>query len=334
MRKAIFYTSNPGQIDAIYTDAHRKMIRTIAELSDTVYTKEDLLSAPGSFADVNFIFSTWGLQALTEEEIRACLPNLKAVFYAAGSVRFFAEPFMNCGVRVFSGWKANAVSVAEYAVAEILLANKGFFRAARVTSLEEHMAVREGRQRYPGNFDATVGVISYGAVASQVAARLKAHELNVQIYSWALTAPDVARDGYRLVSLEELFETSDVITNHLPNTDATVGMIDYRLLSRMKPCATFINTGRGLQVVEADLIRVLRERPDITAVLDVTYPEPPEKDSPLFGLKNCVLTPHIAGSIGKEVRRMGVYMAEELQRFVNGEAPFCEVTPELLKTMA
>ena len=334
MSKAIFYTSNADQIDKIYTDAHRETIRSMAELSDRVYTKEDLLSAPERFADVNFILSTWGLEALTEEEIRACLPNLKAVFYAAGSVRFFAQPFMNCGVRVFSGWKANAVSVAEYVVAEILLANKGFFRAARVTSLKEHMAVREGRQGYPGNFGATVGIISYGAVASQVAARLKAYHLNTQIYSWALTAPDVLRDGYPLVSLEELFETSDVVTNHLPNTDATVGMIDYGLLSRMKPNATFINSGRGQQVVEADLIRVLRERPDVTAVLDVTYPEPPEKDNPLYEMKNCVLTPHIAGSIGKEVRRMGLYMAEELQRFVNGEAPFCEVTAELLKTMA
>lgn len=334
MLKAIFYTANAGQIDAIYTNAHREIIRTLAELPDEVYTKEALLSAPEKFADVDFIFSTWGLEALTEEEIRACLPKVKAVFYAAGSVRFFAQPFLNCGAKVFSGWKANAVSVAEYAAAEIALANKGFFRAARVTSRAEHMAVREGRQAYPGNFDATVGIISYGAVASQVAARLKQYRLNVQIYSWALTAPDVVRDGYKLVSLEELFETSNVISNHLPNTDATVGMIDYSLLSRMKPCATFINTGRGLQVVEADLIRVLRERPDITAVLDVTYPEPPEEGSPLYELKNCVLTPHIAGSIGNEVRRMGLYMAEEMKRLVNGEELSCEVTEELLKTMA
>lgn len=332
--KAIFYTSNAGHISTIYTNEQKTIIRSTAELTDEVYTKKDLLSAPEKFADVDFIFSTWGLEPLTEEEIRTCLPKLKAVFYGAGTVQYFAWPFLACGVKVFSAWKANAIPVAEYTTAQIVLANKGFFRAARIGSPEDYTAIRGDRRPYPGNYDATVGLISYGAIASQVAARLRAYHLNVQIYSWSLTAPDVLRDGYKLVSLEELFETSDVISNHLANNEKTIGMIGYDLLRRMKPCATFLNTGRGRQVVEEDLIRVLRERPDITAVLDVTNPEPPLQDSPLYQLGNCMLTPHIAGSLGNEVRRMGLYMAEEMKRFTDGEASLYEVTEELLKTMA
>lgn len=334
MMKAIFYTAQAGNINEIYTDVQRKIIRSLMELTDDIYTKEQILSAPERFSDVEFLFSTWGLEPLTEEEIKTCLPKLKAIFYAAGSVQSFARPFLRCGVKVISAWKANAVPVAEFAAAEILLANKGFYHTMRISSGEDYMSAAREKQFFPGNFDATVGLIGYGAIGAQVAARLKQYELNVQVCSWALTAPDVLRDGYKLVSQEELFETSDVISNHLADVDATAGMIDYALLSRMKPYATFINTGRGRQVVESDLIRVLRERPDIMAVLDVTYPEPPQNGSPLYELTNCIITPHIAGSMGYEVRRMGLFMVEEASRLVKGEKLCFEVTEEMLTTMA
>ena len=102
----------------------------------------------------------------------------------------------------------------------------------------------------------------------------------------------------------------------------------------MKPGAVFINTGRGAQVVEPDLCRVLQERPDIMAVLDVTWPEPPEKGHLFYSLPNVVMTPHIAGSIGDEVCRMAKYMAEEFSRYLAGKSCRYEVTKEMLATMA
>jgi phosphoglycerate dehydrogenase-like enzyme len=87
----------------------------------------------------------------------------------------------------------------------------------------------------------------------------------------------------------------------------------------MKPGASFINTARGAIVREGEMIEVLRARPDLFAVLDVTYPEPPAPDSPLYTLPNVILTPHIAGSMDGECRRMGRYMVEELRRYVKGE---------------
>ncbi len=102
----------------------------------------------------------------------------------------------------------------------------------------------------------------------------------------------------------------------------------------MLPYATFINTGRGAQVEEADLIKVLKERPDLTALLDVTFPEPPESDSAFYTLPNCILTPHIAGSTGNEVRRMGEYMKAEYEKLIRNEPCQYEVTLEMLETMA
>ena len=103
----------------------------------------------------------------------------------------------------------------------------------------------------------------------------------------------------------------------------------------MIPYSTFINTGRGAQLVEADLVRILEERADLTAVLDVTDPkEPPERDHPFYSLPNCFLTPHIAGSLGSEVVRMAEYMAEEFEAYLKGEPTRYEVSLKMLETMA
>jgi phosphoglycerate dehydrogenase-like enzyme len=97
----------------------------------------------------------------------------------------------------------------------------------------------------------------------------------------------------------------------------------------MKPGASFINTARGQIVREDELIDVARRRKDLQFVLDVTCHEPPPTDSPLYTLPNVMLTPHIAGSVGTECRRMGRCMVEELQRFLDGEPLRWPVTPEL-----
>ena len=83
-----------------------------------------------------------------------------------------------------------------------------------------------------------------------------------------------------------------------------------------------------------DPVRVLRERPDLTALLDVTYPEPPADDHPFYTLPNCLLTPHIAGSAGDEVARMGEYMLDEYRAFLNGKSCKYKVSMKMLETMA
>jgi len=120
-------------------------------------------------------------------------------------------------------------------------------------------------------------------------------------------------------TVESVFERADVVSLHTPWLKETEGMIRGEHFARMKPNATFLNTARGAVVREGEMIEALKNRPDVTAVLDVTYPEPCAPDSPLLTLPNVVLTPHIAGSQGPECRRMGLYMVEELKRYLNGE---------------
>lgn len=278
--------------------------------------------------NIEYAFSTWGMPQYDKKTIQKYFPNLKCIFYAAGSVKNFAENFLNCGVKIFSAWKANAVPVAEYTVAQIVLANKGFFRLSAVKNKSEFLG------RYKGNYDVSVGLIGLGSVGSEVAERLKKYELNVFAVDPYASAEKANNLNVKLVNMEEIFKTCDVISNHLPDIADTYHIINYKLFSLMKPYSTFINTGRGRQVVEEDMIKAFKEVNSRTALLDVTFPEPPLDTSPLYDMENIILTPHIAGSSGNEVHRMSLYMYEEALRYDKGEKCLFEITKEMLNIMA
>ncbi len=321
-------------MNRIFLCENEKNIRNVYCDDERVYTKAEVLSAPELFKNTAYVFSTWGMPKFTEEEIKRYLPSLKAVFYGAGSVQAFARPFLNCGVKVFSAWAANAVPVAEYTVAQIVLANKGFFSSSQIAKTGNRKAAKEIFHSYPGNYNVKIGIIGAGMIGKLVINMLKSYSLEALVFDPFL--PDEKADELKVkkASLETIFRECQVVSNHLANNEQTQGMLHGKLFESMLPFSTFINTGRGAQVVEKDLIEVLKNRPDLTAVLDVTFPEPPTDDSEFYTLPNCILTPHIAGSAGNEVRRMGEYMKEEYKKFIQNELCKYEVTLEMLKTMA
>jgi phosphoglycerate dehydrogenase-like enzyme len=140
--------------------------------------------------------------------------------------------------------------------------------------------------------------------------------------------------GVEQCLLEDIFIRSDVVSLHTPWLRETEGMVKGEHFASMKQNATFINTARGAVVREEEMIDVLRRRPDLFAVLDVTCLEPPSPQSPLFSLPNVVLTPHIAGSMDAECRRMGRYMVNELKRYVTGEPLRWLITREKASSLA
>ena len=330
MKKAIYVSEQERDYLRVYQAETKTRIAKSFEIEDKLYTKADVLK--GGCLDVEYIFSTWGMTAFTVEEIKKYLPSLKAIFYAAGSVQHFAKEFLDCGVKVFSAWMANAMPVAEYAV-QIILANKGFYQST-VRARADYFDAKEFFRKFKGNYDANIGILGDGAIGSMVIERLLEYKLNVFVYSITMTEDRAKELGVTLCSLEEIFSRCDVISNHLANNPQTVGMINRKCLSSMPDYATFINTGRGAQVDETALIEALEQNPTRTAVLDVTYPEPPEEGSKLYTLPNVFLTPHIAGSAGNEVRRMAEYMAQESENLLSGNSTKYEVTKEMLRTMA
>lgn len=332
--KAIFLCERNENPFRVYDAKALRALRDLVGIEQKNYTKADVLRDPSPFSKVEFIFSTWGMPVFTEEEIKSCFPSLRCVFYGAGTVQKFARPFLARGVKVFSAWAANAVPVAEMTTAQIVLANKGYFVSSRVYRKEGVYAANAVFKRCNGNYGETVGIIGAGMIGSLVIGMLKAYRLKVLVFDPFLSDEKAAELGVVKCSLEELFARAFVVSNHLANNEQTRGMLNYDLFRRMRENAVFINTGRGAQVVEDDLVRILREREDLTALLDVTDPEPPVEGHPFYALPNCLLTPHIAGSAGDEVARMGEYMLEECKAYLSGTSTRYEVTEKMLETMA
>lgn len=309
-------------MERIFIGDKRQIQRVYGE--DEVFAKEDVLREPARFQQVRHLFSTWGMPAFTQEEIAACFPSLQNVFYAAGTVQGFARPFLKQGVRVFSAWGANAVPVAEYAVSQIILANKGFFQLTRGVACPP----------FPGNYGCKVGLLGAGMIGKRVISLLKAYRLETLVFDPFLPPEKALELGVALCPLETIFAQCQTISNHLANNAQTEGMLNYSLFSLMKPNATFLNTGRGAQVVEPDLVRALTEEPARAAVLDVTWPEPPAADHPFRAMNNVFLTPHIAGSSGDELKRMAAFMLEEYELVASGRPARYEVTEDMLATLS
>lgn len=305
---------------------------------DTVNTlsKEDVLN--GKAQNIETIFSTWYMPLFNEEEIQRHMPNLKRIFYIAGSVKYFAIPFLNTGVRIFSASNANAVPVAEFTVSQIILANKGYFQAQRICKwptwkfgYNRAKAISESKS---GNYKSKIGILGCGSVGSKVAELLKGYSLTTYVYDPYITDEKASKLNVKKVLLENIFEECDVISNHLPDIPETKGLINYTLLSKMKDTATFINTGRGNQVDEKALNKVLKRNPQMCALLDVTSHEPLRPWSPLYWRNNIFITPHIAGSQSFEFYRMVEYILQTFENFSNGITNNCEITLEILNKTA
>ena len=335
MKNCFFIGNNSEKLAEVYGEEKISQMKALGMNVDTVLTKKFLEDNPNTAKDCEFLFSTWGMPSFSEDEIRRFFPALKAVFYAAGSVQGFAREFLNCGIKVFSAWAANAVPVAEYTVSQIILANKGYFGSSRIyRETRDKQTAHDYITKFPGNYNISVGIIGAGMIGKMVIQRLKDYKINVCVFDPFLPDEKAAELGAVKCSLPEIFKNCQTVSNHLANNPQTVGMIDYSVLKLMKKNATLINTGRGAQIVEEDLIKALKEEPERYAVLDVTDPEPPLENSELYTLPNVVLTPHIAGSFGNEVLRMSEYMLDEYESLINGKPNKYEVTLEMLKTMA
>lgn len=325
-KRMIFLSSREGILQKVYGEER---------MGDApVLTPEDVFRTPEKWSDTRFIFTTWGMEVFTQAEIQALFPKLEAVFYAAGSVQRFARPFLSNGVRIFSAWAANAVPVAEFTVAQILLASKGYFRLPKLYSEQGWDAAVEYSTHFPGNFDVRIGLLGAGKIGRHVISLLKPYRLEVLVFDPFLPEAEAEALGVQKADLQTIFATCQTISNHLANNEKTQGIIDYALLSSMLPYATFINTGRGAQVDEEAMLRAFREERGRTALLDVTTEENLKPGHPLLSEPNILVSPHRAGSLNKEVRRMGDMMMDAYSDYLAGRPSDCEVTLPMLETMA
>jgi phosphoglycerate dehydrogenase-like enzyme len=244
--------------------------------------------------------------------------------HTAGSVKgHVTEACWQRGLQVTSAAAANAVPVAEYTLAAVLFANKRVLPAR-----DGYRRIRDGgadwqtRLADAGNYRRRVGILGASRVGRQVIGLLRPFDLEVLVSDPFLDPDEAAALGARPVPLPELFRDSDVVSVHAPSLHSTDGLVSRALLAAMPDGATLVNTARGSlidqQALEQELVAGR-----LNAVLDVTSPEPLPAASPLYDLPNVLLTPHIAGSMGNELRRMADFALDELERWTKG-IPFLD----------
>jgi len=328
--KAVYILWN-GLLEKVYGPEEQADISARLEAAGPPLSAEECQAPGRSWPEVEVIFSSWGM-AVVDEAFLERFPRLRIIFHGAGSIKTFATPALwRRGIRVTSASAANAIPVCEFSLSQILFGLKQGWQQAlfiRANSCFPEPFTPAGGYR------STVGLVSLGMIGRMVAERLRTFDVRVIAHDPYANRETAARYGVEMVSLDEVFVRSDVVSCHAPWLKETEKMIEERHFRSMKPGATFLNTSRGAVVDEAGMIAALRERPDLMAVLDVTHPEPPPQGSPLYSLQNVVLTPHIAGSIGLECRRMGRTMVEELDRYLDSAPLLYEIDKARAATLA
>lgn len=162
----------------------------------------------------------------------------------------------------------------------------------------------------------TLGVVGAGHIGMEVIKVAKALGMNILVHT---RTPKADGDGIRYVSLDELLENSDYISLHCPLNDQTKHLINKETISKMKPNAVIVNTGRGPLINERDLCEALAAKRIVGAGLDVQEVEPPAEDSPLYTLDNVIITPHM-GWKGLETRqRLVGIIRDNVQAFFKRE---------------
>ncbi|OPG03194.1 hydroxyacid dehydrogenase [Streptomyces sp. GKU 895] len=270
-------------------------------------------------ARTEILVTGWGCPRLDPAVLDAA-PELRAILHAAGSVKGFTAPEVwRRGITVSSAAVANALPVAEYTLAMILLAGKDALTARerlRGTRAHPGWGVVPGI----GNLGRRVGVIGASRIGRRLLELLRPFDLRPALADPYVDTARAAELGVPLLELDDLLRTSDIVTIHAPDTPETRHLIGRRELALMPDGATLINTARGGLVDHEALVAELRSG-RLNAVLDVTDPEPLPAGSPLYDLPNAFVTPHLAGSQGNELARLGATVAEEAARLAAGEKP-------------
>lgn len=310
-----------GLAESLFSPAALRRIEAVARTTPTRVLHE-LASAESRawLREAEVLVTGWGCPAL-DEDVLASAPRLRAIVHACGSVKHFVTPACwERGIAVSSAVEANAKPVAEYALAMILLAGTGaFVLQARYREERRELGTPQDHAGY-GNYGRRVGIVGASRTGRRTIELLAPHDVEVLVHDPFLDAEGAHALGARLVELDELLATCDVVSLHAPALPSTHHMLDRRRLGLMRDGATFINTARGSLVDHDALLDELRSG-RLNAILDVTDPvEPPAPDSPLWELPNVVLTPHVAGALGNELLRQGDSAVAELERYAAGEA--------------
>jgi len=256
-----------------------------------------------------------GLDYITAEVVERMPDTLKVISrYGAGVDRVDLAACKRRGIVVTNTPGANATAVCELAFGLMLAA------ARNIPAL--HAAVEKGEWPRSDGMELAgkkLGIVGLGAIGKKLALRAKAFEMQVQAYDPYLDERFAAEQGIRALTLDELLQSSDVVSLHVPLNEQTRHMINANRIEAMRDGAIIINTARGGLIDEAAAARAIQSGKLRGLGLDA-FEQEPLKDSPLIGLPHVVFTPHTGAHTAEAVQKMGMMAAENAIAVLKGEA--------------
>jgi D-3-phosphoglycerate dehydrogenase len=267
------------------------------------------------------------VRAPLPEAIFADAPTLRAaVRHGAGLDMIPLEAATRAGVLVANVPGANARTVAEHVFFVAMALLRGFRMVDRDLRGAGWLAGRAHAEQGRELAGKTLGIVGMGNIGREIAA-IAVGGFGLPVLANSRSTASVP-PGIPFRTLDDLAAESDVIVLCCPLTPQTRGMVDARLIARMKPGALLINVSRGPVVDEEALVAALRERRIGGAALDVFSTQPLPPDHPYFGFDNVILTPHMAGITEESMERMGTGAVSEVLRVLAGELPLNLCNPE------
>ncbi len=308
----------PGIDDLVITPPVRAELAELVTLIDEAPI--DLMkTSSADLEPVEVLIGSWGCAPLDAATLDR-LPALRLLAYAAGTVKaVVTDELWARGVAVSSAASANAVPVAEFTFAAIVMIAKDVLRVrdAYRANRGEGWVAGVGPAGPLGTHGLKVGVIGASKIGRLVLERLRTLDVELGLRDPYLDPEEVDELGATPMGLDELCGWADIVTVHAPELTATRHMIDAERLALMRDGAWLINTARG-SIVDTAALEAECVSGRLAAWIDTPDPEPLPPTSPLWDLPNVVLTPHIAGSMGNEAERMGLLAVDEVERFLTG----------------
>ena len=305
------YQDTPGDHHALLDGQDFEVVRERGPL-----TEERMLELAGEFDAF-----LCGDDAITREVIEKSLPRLQVVSkYGIGLDKIDLDTCDEKKLPVLFTPGVNHTTVAEHNLMLLLAINK---------QLVEHANwVRAGQwKRETGHeiWKKRIGIAGFGRIGREVALRAKAFEMEVTAFDIYWPDEFANEHGFkRAESLDELFETSDVLSLHTNLSDETRGLVNTERLAKLPDGAIVLNTARG-ELVENDAIIAVLDSGRLagygTDVLDV---EPPEPDHPLINHPKVLVTPHIGSRTYESVPRQAMRATENLINFLSGEGEYLQ----------
>jgi D-3-phosphoglycerate dehydrogenase len=292
----------------------------IAVLREAGYTQIE--SLPGALegeelkakiADAHFV----GIRSRTQltADVLAQAHKLAAIgCFCIGTNQVDLEAARERGIAVFNAPFSNTRSVAELVLAEAILLLRGVPEKSAAAHRGGWLKSAENAFEIRGK---TLGIVGYGSIGTQLS--VLAESLGMQVLFFDVVTKLPLGNARQVGKLHDLLGQSDVVSLHVPETRATQWMIGAAEIAAIKPGAVFINASRGTVVEIEPLAHALRNKHLLGAAIDVFPVEPKSNkdvfESPLRGLDNVILTPHVGGSTMEAQANIGIEVAEKLVKY-------------------